>query len=119
MGIYIKELYNPESKQRKRMALKYRLFRFFGYNPTLRAFKSKCAFCLTEFTDDSVEGVWEQGFINSFMYTEEHKCSCCNQRWSYLRGYSRGNYKFDEANRKEMEAFAHFREENKRRLERM
>jgi len=119
MGITISELYNPESKKRKRMARKHKFYRMFGYNPMLKAFGNKCAFCLTEFTDDSVEGVWESGFIGSTMFTEEHICSCCNQRWSYLRGYNRGNYKFDEANRKTMEALAPFREENARRLEEM
>lgn len=122
MGITIGELYKPESKKRKRMALKYRIYRLFGYNPMLLAFKRTCAFCLNELTDESVEGVWEQSSIfdfSKYIYIEEHKCSHCKQRWRYNRGFVRGNYKFDEEIKREMELFAPLREENKRKIDTM
>lgn len=122
MSITIGELYNPDSKKRRRLSLKYKVFRFFGYNPMLLAFFSKCAFCLKDLTDESVEGVWEQSSITSssvYVYIEEHKCSCCNQKWRYNRGFSRGNYKFDEDLKREMEIFAPLREKNSRKIELM
>lgn len=122
MSITVGELYNPDSKKRKRMALKYKFYRFFKYNPTLMAFKRQCAFCFTDLTDDSVDGVWEQSSFfdfNQYIYKEEHKCSCCGQNWIYNRGFTRGSYKFDEELKREMELYAPLREENKRRIDSM
>lgn len=119
MGIKVGELYDPESKKRKRLATKYKIFRFFGYNPTMMAFKRTCAFCLTELTDDTVEGVWSRGTIKFTSYTEEHKCSCCKQNWSYNRGPVRGKYKFDAEWEREIKLFEPLREKNNKVIQEM
>lgn len=122
MGITVGEYYDPNSKKRKRLAFKHKIYRFFGYNQMLIAFDRTCAFCLTELTDNTVTSVCERSYafdFDKYIYIEEHKCSCCNQKWRYNNMFSRGEYKFDKEDKKEMEAFKSLREENMRRIRKM
>lgn len=122
MRIRVGELYEKESKKRIYLARKHRFYRFFGYNPERRAFRNICAFCFTDLTDESVVGVWERSAFwdfNVMIYEEEHKCAGCNQRWRYLRGETRGRYKFDARIEAEMKSLEWLREKNRRRIERM
>lgn len=70
-----------------------------SFAPRKRATDFHCEYCLTEFSNDSIQGVERSGGMgNTFVHCfEDHKCTKCNQKWSYhtIRS-SKFKYKFDK-----------------------
>lgn len=116
----IGEMYELENKKRQRWAFRHKIYRKFGYNPLLKAFNYKCAFCLENFKDENVYEIWEQSSMvgaGHYNYHEHHKCSGCGQKWTYFRVGSRGKYPFDAANEEEYKKYEWIRKQNSKNLE--
>lgn len=104
--ITIGELYDENSPKRKRMAKKYKIYRFFGNNQSMKAFQSKCAFCLTDFKKEDVDytSLCSSFKIkNAYHEVDYITCSGCGQKWHYMRAFGVDEYSYKEMKKKQEE----------------